>query len=408
MDKSKPAGSATDLPFRPSTSTLGISTSSIHSETPPEDRRDSVRPGTPSSSQSAAAWDPVSYRIGATTSGDDRSSSAPSEFWPRSDSDTAEDEGPTTSSKRSYTGKSSGTTRFFRAILQRFGRSYNKRYEFLPNDIQEKNRNVLQHKIMLEVFDGRLHLAPVVKPRRVLDLGTGPGDWVLGFGKRNPKSAVLGIDLERVHPEFELPNCRFQVFDFTERWMFGSFDFIHLRMLGSLPSDEVITSIYDNLNPGGWAEFTEWIVILQSPDHSIDHTAFYKWNRYIQKGMHKIGKSITYPLEYKNVLRKAGFSNITERKYAVPVNTWPPGKQLQRIGTMMTTNFLTIIEVLSLPIFTEILGWSRQAFESLLADVRKDVGDPRIHSFMTLVTVYAQKPREPPSSASSVLSARAG
>ncbi|KAI5926533.1 S-adenosyl-L-methionine-dependent methyltransferase [Camillea tinctor] len=409
MDKSKPAGSATDLPFRPSTSnTHGKSTSSIHSETPPEDRRDSVRPGTPSSSQSAAAWDPISYRIGATTSADDRSSSAPSDFWPRSDSDTAEDE-PSTSSKRSITGKSGGTTaRFFRAILQRFGRSYNKRYEFLPNDLQEKNRNVLQHKIILEVFDGRLHLAPVIKPRRVLDLGTGPGDWVLGFGKRNPKSAVLGIDVERVHPEHELPNCRFQVFDFTEKWMFGSFDFIHLRMLGSLPSDDVITSIYDNLNPGGWAEFTEWIVILQSPDHSIDHTAFYKWNRYIQKGMHKIGKSITYPLEYKNALRKAGFSNITERKYAVPVNTWPPGKQLQRIGTMMTTNFLTIIEVLSLPIFTEILGWSRQAFEALLVDVRKDVGDPRIHSFMTLVTVYAQKPREPQSSASSMLSARAG
>ncbi|KAI1488340.1 S-adenosyl-L-methionine-dependent methyltransferase [Biscogniauxia mediterranea] len=314
MDKSKPAGSATDLPFRPSTSTLGITTSSIHSETPPEDRRDS----------------------------------------------------------------SSGTSRFFRAILQRFGRSYNKRYEFLPNDIQEKNRNVLQHKIMLEVFDGRLHLAPVVKPRRVLDLGTGPGDWVLGFGKRNPKSAVLGIDLERVHPEYELPNCRFQVFDFTERWMFGSFDFIHLRMLGSLPSDEVLNSIYENLNPGGWAEFTEWIVILQSPDHSIDHTAFYKWNRYIQKGK-------TYlPYQYKNALRKAGFVNITERKYAVPVNTWPPGKQLQRIGTMMTTNYMTIIEALSLPIFTEILGWSRQAFDSLLVDVKKDIGDPRIHSFMTL------------------------
>ncbi|KAI1634786.1 S-adenosyl-L-methionine-dependent methyltransferase [Biscogniauxia mediterranea] len=415
----------------PSTSTLGITTSSIHSETPPEDRRDSVRPGTPSSSQSAAAWDPVSYRIGATTSGDDRSSSAPSEFWPRSDSDTAEDEGPTTSSKRSYTGKSSGTSRFFRAILQRFGRSYNKRYEFLPNDIvcfnllleshpvseanlsnavkQEKNRNVLQHKIMLEVFDGRLHLAPVVKPRRVLDLGTGPGDWVLGFGKRNPKSAVLGIDLERVHPEYELPNCRFQVFDFTERWMFGSFDFIHLRMLGSLPSDEVLNSIYDNLNPGGWAEFTEWIVILQSPDHSIDHTAFYKWNRYIQKGKTIcLIKSLYHAADYKNVLRKAGFVNITERKYAVPVNTWPPGKQLQRIGTMMTTNYMTIIEALSLPIFTEILGWSRQAFDSLLVDVKKDIGDPRIHSFMTLVTVYAQKPREPPSSASSAQSIRAG
>ncbi|KAI1500736.1 hypothetical protein F5X99DRAFT_230062 [Biscogniauxia marginata] len=84
------------------------------------------------------------------------------------------------------------------------------------------------------------------------------------------------------------------------------------------------------------------------------------------------------------MLRKAGFSNITERKYAVPINTWPPGRHVQKMGSMMTTNFLTIIDVLSLPIFTEILGWSRQALESLLVDVKKEVGDPRIHSFMTL------------------------
>lgn len=38
---------------------------------------------------------------------------------------------------------------------------------------------VLQHQIIQEVLDGKLHLAPVKRARRVLDVGTGPGLWPL-------------------------------------------------------------------------------------------------------------------------------------------------------------------------------------------------------------------------------------
>ncbi|KAI1085556.1 hypothetical protein F5B20DRAFT_575068 [Whalleya microplaca] len=290
-----------------------------------------ARPATPSSSQSGA-WDPVSYRAGLE---DDHSSSGPSsiEFWPRSDSDDTEDAKSGGPLKRAATNKKSSTAKFFRSILQKFGRSYNRRYDFLPNDKKEKDRNA----------------------------------------KRNPKTAVKGVDIEPVRPPYTLPNCRFQVHDFTDEWHFEEkFDFIHMRMIGSLPSEEVFKSIYDNLNPGGWAEFTEWLVILQSPDHSTEGT------------LEKLGKTVFYPLDYKKMLLKQGFQEVHERKYAVPINTWPPGKQLEKIGAMMTTNFLTIIDVLSLPLFTGPLGWTQEALESLLVDVRKDVADTRIHSFMTL------------------------
>ncbi|KAJ0129899.1 Uncharacterized protein HZ326_27002, partial [Fusarium oxysporum f. sp. albedinis] len=35
---------------------------------------------------------------------------------------------------------------------------------------------VIQHTVIIDVFEGQLHLAPISpKPRRVLDVGTGPG-----------------------------------------------------------------------------------------------------------------------------------------------------------------------------------------------------------------------------------------
>ncbi|KAI0480937.1 S-adenosyl-L-methionine-dependent methyltransferase [Xylariaceae sp. FL0804] len=410
-----------------SAATSLLSVESSTPSTPPHKRRGSAqhqhqqqqqRPGTPSSSSQQSGhnpgvgasthglpWDPVSYR-GVDANIDDGSVQS---LWPSdSDSSGVEDEVSVSGLKRAGTtaaasgSKSEGstTTRFFRAILQKFGRSYNKKYDFLPNDPKEKDRNALQHQICLQVFGGRLHLAPISRPRRVLDLGTGPGNWVLDFANRHSYSAVIGVDLEPVKPEAAPPNCRFQVMDFNEKWAFpAAFDFIHLRMLGSLSGEHVIRSIYDNLNPGGWVEITEWILVIQSPKASFSNTEFYKWNKYVSTALKKVGNSVDYVVGYGPLLQRAGFTNVTERKYAVPTNAWAPGRSLQKLGQMMTTNWLTILDALTYPLFTGVLGWPASAVDALLKKVRRELEDPQIHSFMNLMTIYAQKPPvEPPAS----------
>ena len=37
----------------------------------------------------------------------------------------------------------------------------------------------IQHRIITDLLDGRLHVAPLTMPRRVLDVGAGPGSWAL-------------------------------------------------------------------------------------------------------------------------------------------------------------------------------------------------------------------------------------
>ncbi|KAI1387973.1 uncharacterized protein F4822DRAFT_298117 [Hypoxylon trugodes] len=112
-----------------------------------------------------------------------------------------------------------------------------------------------------------------------------------------------------------------------------------------------------------------------------------------------MGRSIFYVLDYKPMLEKTGFQNIVELKYAIPTNAWAPGKQSQKIGTLQRTNVLQVLDVYSLAIFTQGLGWSKEAIEKLLAETRKDIENTRIHSYTTLMTVYCQKPQS--SSASS-------
>ncbi|KAL7621888.1 hypothetical protein AAE478_007388 [Parahypoxylon ruwenzoriense] len=253
---------------------------------------------------------------------------------------------------------------------------------FLPHDKQEQERNNLQHEISVEVHDGDLHLCPVVKPKRVLDVGTGTGVWAIEFAKRNPDSDVLGIDLNPVPPPpFAAPNCHYQIADVDEEWRFNHpFNFIHVRSLGE-PVDKrrLFKSIYDNLAPGGWVEFQEWILHAQSPDRSLEGTAFQKWNKLMAEG-----RSLFYVLDYKNLLEQAGFQNVVELKYAVPTNTWPPGRQSQKIGSLQRTNTLQVIDVYSLGVFTQGLGWSKEELDKLLVEVRKDIENTRIHSYSTL------------------------
>ncbi|KAI0830004.1 S-adenosyl-L-methionine-dependent methyltransferase [Hypoxylon sp. FL0890] len=327
--------------------------------------------------------------------------STPSEQgWSRSDRESAdsiridendepeENLSPRQTKRRDSTKTNGGSSssRFFRSVVYKFGRAFHRNY-FLPSDKQEQERMNLQHEISVEVHDGELYLCPTKNPRRVLDVGTGTGIWAVEFARRHPESEVLGIDINPVPaPPFIAPNCHFHVADVYEDWKYNRpFDFIHVRSLGE-PTDSrrLFKSIYDNLAPGGWVEFQEWILHAQSSDRSLEGTAFQKWNKLMAEGVKNLGKSLFYILDYKRQLEQTGFENIVERKYAVPTNTWPPGKQSQKIGAMQRANTLKVIDIYSLSVFSQGLGWSKDALDRLLVEVRKDIENTRIHSYSTL------------------------
>ncbi|KAI1077204.1 S-adenosyl-L-methionine-dependent methyltransferase [Whalleya microplaca] len=292
------------------------------------------------------------------------------QVWPREDPDeeAVADDGdsevlpPSPQTMRRGSTKSSSSSRFFRSLIQKFGRSFHRNY-FLPHDKQEQDRNNLQHEISVEVHDGNLHLSPIVNPKRVLDIGS-------GTARRNPSCDVLGIDLTSGHPTFAPPNCHFRVADVEDDWKFGDpFDFIHVRSLGEPRNKRrLFKTIYNNLTPGG---------------------------------AQKLGKSLTFITDYKNVLERVGFDNVTELKYAVPTNAWAPGKQNQKIGALQKQNTLQVIDIFSLGVFTQGLGWSKETLDKLLVDVRKDIENTRIHSYSTLMTVYCRKPEDQSSSTAS-------
>ena len=76
-----------------------------------------------------------------------------------------------------------------------------------PTPQPELDRLDLKHHIMMLLSDGHLHLAPLVNPEKVLDIGTGTGIWAIQMGDQYPESTVIGTDLSPVQPSwYEYPS----------------------------------------------------------------------------------------------------------------------------------------------------------------------------------------------------------
>ncbi|KAF2273847.1 uncharacterized protein EI97DRAFT_479970 [Westerdykella ornata] len=76
------------------------------------------------------------------------------------------------------------------------GRTYANEIYFLPCDQAEQDRLAIQHQVFLHALKGKLTTTPITHhTRRVLDLGTGPGDWAVAMAKQYPHLEVVGIDM---------------------------------------------------------------------------------------------------------------------------------------------------------------------------------------------------------------------
>jgi cyclopropane fatty-acyl-phospholipid synthase-like methyltransferase len=122
------------------------------------------------------------------------------------------------------------------------GRGYVDDNYWVPNDDKQQNQLDIAHHLYGLTLGGKLCLAPIKNPKKVLDIGAGTGIWAMDFAVQYPSAHVIGFDLSPIGQVRAIPNVRFEVKDAcSPDWGYeqSSFDFIHARGMNGCVSDWV-------------------------------------------------------------------------------------------------------------------------------------------------------------------------
>ncbi|KAK4178875.1 S-adenosyl-L-methionine-dependent methyltransferase [Triangularia setosa] len=285
-----------------------------------------------------------------------------------------------------------------REFIYENGRRYHKfregMYNF-PNDDVEQQREDMKHQ-MVKMLCGKLYFAPVERPQQVLDIGTGTGIWAIEMADEFETAEVLGVDLSPHQPDWVPPNVKFMIDDVESPWLHprNHFDYIHSR--------HTVMAIKDwprlmrrALEPGSWFEMQEVYHFPISVNDSMpaNHPIARYWSL-INEGLENLGVNFHAAAGGKlaNMMRDAGYVNVTERVLQIPIGTWPKNKVLKTVGLYWRTILLDGIQAIALGPLTRGLGWSQSDVEMLLMEVRKAYKDNSCLLYMPFHIIYGQKP----------------
>ncbi len=83
--------------------------------------------------------------------------------------------------------------------LEIHGRRYCGDY-YMPNDELRQSRGQMLHFIYVHILNNRLTSVPLRNPKRILDIGTGTGEWAIQMGEEYPDADVIGTDIAWIQP----------------------------------------------------------------------------------------------------------------------------------------------------------------------------------------------------------------
>jgi len=189
------------------------------------------------------------------------------------------------------------------------------------------------------------------------------------MGDKYPNFDIQGIDLSPIQPTNVPPNVGFYVDDASEYdWNVepGRFDFVHTRaMLGSFTSyGDIIKRALHYIKPGGYMESQEIMFTPTCEDGSMPPDwPFLDWTILSDEASEKGGTPLTIANKLKGWYEEAGFVDVREEVFKMPMNEWPLEPRLKKLGAVNELNWLAGIAGFTYKPFQNVLGWTKDQIE---------------------------------------------
>ena len=181
----------------------------------------------------------------------------------------------------------------------------------------------------------------------------------------------------------------------------NQWDLIHIRWLSGAFTEEqwrlLYKQAYKNLLPGGYIEQVEPSVNWYCDDGTLPADSLLaQWGPMFIKAGAKSGKDINSIDTFKARIETAGFTDIMEKTYKVPVGGWTKNPILKEAGRFNEEHIKAGIEGYAMYLLTKFgdpQPWSAEEVQVFLAKVRKEM-EKGYHCYLTFKRVWARKPLE--------------
>ena len=186
-------------------------------------------------------------------------------------------------------------------------------------------------------LDTRLFLAPVLAPKRVLDVATGHGLWAIQMAKANPSAEINAFDILPVSAGTYPPNVGFKAHDCCQDWPYpeGHFDMIHIRGMAGCIQDwpSFYHKALKHLRRSGYVEHLEWSLHVRSLDGRLSsNPTFSRLSQiFVEAGL-VLGKTYEVAENMAGLIQEAGFVDVVEKSFKWPIGAWSSDPKMREIG----------------------------------------------------------------------------
>jgi SAM-dependent methyltransferase len=256
----------------------------------------------------------------------------------------------------------------------------------MPNDEEEQIRTQILHGVYFWLLDQKLTTVPLDKPQKILDIGTGTGEWAMAMGDEYPETEIIGTDIAKIQPNAAPLNVFFEIDDAEEEggWMWeeDEFDFIHCRSMQGAFKDwrYIYTEAFKHLKPGGWFEVLDFDNHQALLSYYKDNPEVIHWLRTVIEASKMSGRPRTSTHLEPESLTELGFVDVKSTSKIIPMGIWPEDPESQQVGKHFLVTQLSGIEGVSLRPLVETLGWGiddvRETLEAVINATRRIALDP--------------------------------
>lgn len=122
--------------------------------------------------------------------------------------------------------------------------------------------------------------------------------------------------------------------------------------------------------------------VPESYDNSLpENSQLREFARCITEVSAMVGLDLNVAKKLKGLLHDAGFEDVREVVYDLPMGDWPEDRRMKEVGRYNRFQFLEGLPAIGTALLTRVQGWSKEKLEVFMAGVRREGNSRNVHVF---------------------------